>query len=240
MNFWFIFSLVKKRNDVADIAWGLGFVILAWSSYFLSDNKTIVGLVVTLCVTIWGLRLSWHIKRRNMGKAEDYRYLAWRKDWGKWFYLRSYLQVYMLQGFFLYIIVLPVLLINKSAVTFKALVFLGLGVWLLGFIFEAIADKQLAMFIKNPKNKGKLMTSGLWAYSRHPNYFGESLQWWGIWLVAFSQPFGLLAIISPLMITLLLVKVSGIPLLEKRMSLHPDFMNYKKRVSVFIPWFPKQ
>lgn len=236
MSLWFMVSLIKKRNDVADVAWGLGFLLMTWTSFFISDNSSIRGLLVSLLVSIWGLRLAWHIHARNKGKSEDYRYLAWRKEWGKWFYPRSYLQVYLLQGIFLFIIVIPVFIINKYiGPPLGLLDFIGVLVWFLGFYFEVVGDAQLARFIKNPTNNGKLMQSGLWAYTRHPNYFGEVTQWWGIWLIALSVPNNLLTIIGPLTITFLILKVSGIPMLEKKMAEHPDFAEYKRKVSVFIP-----
>jgi steroid 5-alpha reductase family enzyme len=114
MSFWFVLSIFKKRNDIADVARGLGFVLLSWSSFFISGIYSMQGIIVGVLVTIWGLRLAIHIYIRNKGKTEDYRYLAWRKEWGNWFYLRSYFQVYILQGFLLFLIVLPVLIINKS------------------------------------------------------------------------------------------------------------------------------
>lgn len=240
MSLWFVVSLIKKRNDVADVAWGLGFVLMTWVSFFLSDDSGIRGLLVGVLVSVWGLRLAWHIHARNKDKAEDYRYLAWRKEWGKWFYPRSYVQVYLLQGAFLFLIAMPVLLINKSAgADLGVLDALGAAVWLFGFYFEAVGDAQLARFIKNPDNKGKLMQSGLWAYTRHPNYFGEVTQWWGIWLIALSVPNGLFGIIGPITITFLILKVSGIPMLEKKMAENPDFAEYKRRVSMFIP-LPKR
>lgn len=240
MSLWFMVSLFKKRNDVADVAWGLGFVLMTWASFFLSGDFGIRGLLVGVLVSIWGLRLAWHIYKRNKGKAEDYRYLAWRKEWGKWFYIRSYFQVYLLQGAFLFLIVLPVLLINKNTGADLGLLdFLGVVVWLFGFYFEAVGDAQLSWFIKNPANKGKLMQSGLWAYTRHPNYFGEVTQWWGLWLVALSVSNGWIGIIGPITITFLILKVSGIPMLEKKMAENPGFAEYKRRVSVFIPLPPK-
>jgi steroid 5-alpha reductase family enzyme len=240
MNFWFFISLLKKRNDVADIAWGIGFMLIAWSSFLLSENFSIRSLLVNSLVSIWGLRLAWHISSRNKGKTEDYRYLTWRKEWGIWFYVRSYIQVYLLQGLFLYLISLPVLLINKEVgLNINIVDGIGLLIWLTGFFFEVVGDLQLKNFIKNPVNKGKLMQGGLWKYTRHPNYFGEVTQWWGIWLIAINVPNVWLAIIGPLVITILILKVSGIPLLEKKMTKHPDFSEYKKRTSVFIPLPPK-
>ncbi len=236
MNLWFLVSLIKKRNDVADVAWGLGFALMAWVSYFLSGDSSGRGMLVGLLVSIWGLRLAWHIYTRNKGKAEDYRYLVWRKEWGKWFYIRSYFQVYLLQGVFLYLVVSPVLLINRNAGADLGLLDLvGIAVWLFGFYFEAVGDAQLARFVKDPANKGKLMQEGLWAYTRHPNYFGEVAQWWGIWLIALSVPSGVISVIGPITITFLILKVSGIPLLEKKMEKNPEFAEYRERVSIFIP-----
>jgi steroid 5-alpha reductase family enzyme len=233
---WFILSLIKKRNDVADVAWGIGFVLMTWASFFLSDDSGTRGLLVGILVSIWGVRLAWHIHSRNKGKPEDYRYLAWRKEWGKWFYPRSYLQVYLLQGAFLFLVVSPVLIINKSSgAELSVLDALGVMVWLIGFYFESVGDAQLARFIKNPENKGKLMQSGLWAYTRHPNYFGEVTQWWGIFLIALSAPSGWIGIIGPLTITFLILKVSGIPMLEKKMEANPEFAEYKRKTSMFIP-----
>ncbi len=241
MSLWFVVSLIKKRNDVADVAWGLGFVLVTWASFIVSNDSGIRGLLVSILVSIWGVRLAWHIHARNKGKTEDYRYAAWRKDWGRWFYLRSYFQVYLLQGLLLFLVVTPVLLINKnSGSTLNALDFLGMGIWLIGFCFESIGDAQLKRFIKDPANKGRLMQRGLWAYTRHPNYFGEVTQWWGLWLAALSVPVGWVGVIGPITITFLILKVSGVPMLEKKMAENPEFAEYKRRVSMFIPMFPKK
>lgn len=236
MNLWFLVSVFTKKNDVADIAWGLGFVMLAWMSLFLRKDISLLPLLTTLLVTIWGLRLAYHIYHRNKGKPEDYRYAAWRVAWGKWFYLRSYFQIYILQGFLMFVISLPVIFINVYCTEpFGIIAILGICVWVIGFFFESVGDAQLAKFIKNGKNKGKLMQSGLWKYTRHPNYFGEVTQWWGIFIIALTVPYGFLSIIGPLTITFLILKVSGVPMLEKKMELNPEFAEYKKRTSMFIP-----
>lgn len=198
------------------------------------------GILVGILVTVWGTRLAIHIYKRNKGKTEDYRYLAWRKEWGKWFYLRSYGQVYLLQGILLYLIVFPVLFINKNSVGgLGVLDYIGVAVWIIGFYFESKGDAELSRFIKNPENKGKLLRTGLWQYTRHPNYFGEVTQWWGVWLISMSPPGAWIAIVGPLTITILILKVSGIPLLEKRMEENPDFADYKRVTNKFIPWFKK-
>ncbi len=240
MTAWFIVSLIRQRNDVADIAWGLGFVMLAWVGGYLSGGMTQRGFIASLLVSVWGVRLAWHIYKRNRNKPEDYRYQQWRKDWGKWFYVRSYLQVYLLQGALLFLIVSSILVIHQHAESGRTFLdIIGVTVWLIGFYFEAVGDAQLAKFLAGPENKGKLMQTGLWAYTRHPNYFGEVTQWWGIWLIALSVPMGWAAIVSPLTITILILKVSGVPMLEKKMQQHPDFAAYKKRTNAFLPWKPR-
>ena len=230
MTAWFIISLIKKRNDIADIAWGLGFILI--SAYNLYSNFNIRILLISVLVFIWGLRLAFHIYHRNKNKKEDFRYLQWRHDWGKYFYLRSYLQVYLLQGFFMWLIALPLAFHNTG---FTIVNFLGILVWSFGFYYESTADAQLTTFIKNPKNKGKIMDQGLWATSRHPNYFGEVTMWWGIWLISFSNINSLISIIGPITITFLILKVSGIPLLEKKYQGNPLYEAYKKKTSIFIP-----
>jgi steroid 5-alpha reductase family enzyme len=236
MTVWFILSIVKKRNDIADIAWGLGFIALAWASLFYSGSFTLRGLFVNILISIWGIRLSLHIYRRNLNKPEDYRYATWRKQWKNWFYVRSYLQVFLLQGVFLFLILLPVFSIHASIdASFGLFDFIGFIFWITGFYFEAVGDAQLTNFISNPLNKGKIMQNGLWRYTRHPNYFGEVMQWWGIYIFSLTISPGLIALIGPATITYLILFVSGVPLLEKKYAGRPDFEEYKKRTSIFIP-----
>lgn len=238
---WFLISFVKKRNDVADVAWGLGFLLFTWASFVLFYPAGLRGLLASLLVSVWSLRLAWHIAERHKGKPEDFRYAVWRNDWGKWFYLRSYVQIYLLQGFLSLVVVLPVLFINAGAgISVTWLDILGFLVWALGFYFEVVGDRELTHFIKNPANKGRLMQEGLWAWTRHPNYFGEVTQWWGLYLVALSVPWGWVSIVGPATITFLILKVSGIPMLEKKMAENPEFLSYKERVSVFIPLPPRK
>ncbi len=248
MTGWFVLSILKKRNDVADVAWGLGFVLLAWGGLFASGSISERAVIVLLLVSVWGVRLAWHIARRHRGKPEDFRYAKWRTEWGKWFLLRSFGQVYLLQGFLLFLVSTPVLLIMWSGgesllrgtgYPLGILDGVGLVIWLVGFFFESVGDKQLALFLRDETNKGKLMQSGLWRYTRHPNYFGEVMQWWGIFIMALSVPFGWLGVVGPLTITFLILKVSGVPLLEQKMAEHPDFAAYKAQTSLFFPWPPK-
>lgn len=230
---WYILSLILKDMSVVDIAWGLGFIVICflciWHEGYSPRFLVVCGLVL-----VWGLRLSWHILKRKLRKpGEDFRYAQWRKQWRAHLWWRSFLQVFALQGLIMFVIALPILAIARGSGTVHAVTYLGLCVWLFGFGFEAIADHQLATFIGNPKHQGKLMTEGLWKYSRHPNYFGEAVQWWGIWLMA-----PLWTIISPLTITLLIRYVSGVPMLEKKYAGRKDFEEYKNETPVFIPKLP--
>jgi len=238
MTVWFLISILIKRNDIADIAWGLGFVFLAWLGGFF-HGLNVKSIIVNLLITVWGLRLSFHIFLRNYKKDEDYRYKKWREEW-KNFYLRSFFQIYLLQGVLLYLIVLPALFINNSIfLGFKLSDLIGIFIWLFGFCFETVADYQLKKFISDRSNKGKIMNKGLWRYSRHPNYFGEVTLWWGIFIIALSLPNGFLTIVGPLTISFLILFVSGIPLLEKKYQGRKDFEEYKRKTSVFFPLPPK-
>jgi steroid 5-alpha reductase family enzyme len=193
-------------------------------------------MIVTLLVLLWGLRLSYHILVRNSGKGEDFRYKAWRNTWN-YFLVRSYFQIFMLQGVLMLLISAPVWFINSSTGGPLGLWdSVGLIVFGAGFFFEVIADYQLAEFKRNPENKGKIITTGLWSVSRHPNYFGESLVWWGLSFYAFSLHNGWFTLISPLIITLLLRFVSGVPMLEKKYENHPDWKAYKAKTAAFIPF----
>ncbi len=237
---WFTVSILKNRNDVADIAWGLGFPLLAWGGFILANQNSIVSLLTNILVSIWGIRLASHIWKRNKNKPEDARYAQWRIDWKDNFYLKSLVNVFLLQGGLMFLIALPVMSINKLGGNLNWLGLVGIMIWVKGLAFEAIGDWQLAKHIKNPDNKGKLMTSGLWKYTRHPNYFGEVLLWWGIFIISLSAGSSVLGIIGPLTISALILFVSGIPLLEKKYVGRSDWEEYKSKTSVFIPWLPKK
>ena len=237
---WFIISLMIKRNDVADIAWGLGFVAIV-IFLFVTQTHTLQSGVVYILTVIWGIRLDIHIGLRSKGKPEDFRYKKWREDWGKNFALRSYLQVYLLQGFFMWIISVPIIVVSmaKNQATTPFLLF-GSIVWLIGFAFESIGDYQLMLFIKQKQNKSDIMQTGLWKYTRHPNYFGEVLVWWGIYIIVLPLQYAIWAIISPITISYLVLYVSGIPMLEAKYKDNVAFEEYKKRTSAFFPMLPKK
>lgn len=237
----FVISIFLKRNDIADIAWGMGIFIVGFVNHLYYGTNVVLQLTLVL-VFLWAVRLALRIFIRNRKKGEDYRYKAWRDQWGKWFYLRSYLQVYLLQGFLMIVVGYGMVhaSVFGSESTIGALGILGVLIWVTGFFFEAVGDYQLDAFIKNKDNKGKILQSGLWKYTRHPNYFGEVTMWWGIWLIVASLPLGWLALISPIAITFLILKVSGIPMLEKKYEGDEQFRAYQKKTNAFFPWFTKE
>jgi steroid 5-alpha reductase family enzyme len=236
MTIIFILALMRKDNSIVDVAWGPGFILVAIYTIIQSGEVDLRKMIVSLLVLLWGMRLSFHILVRNSGKGEDFRYKAWRNTW-KFFILRSFFQIFMLQGVFMLIISMPVWFINAgTGGPLGPWDSLGLVVFGAGFMLEVVADYQLAEFKKNPENRGKIMTSGVWAVSRHPNYFGEALVWWGISFYALSFPLGWSALISPVIITLLLRFVSGVPMLEKKYENHPDWADYKAKTAAFVPF----
>ena len=237
----FCIALIKKDNSIVDVAWGIGYILITITGLFLRETITLNQICVSIMVCLWGLRLGAHIFFRNRGKGEDFRYRKWREEWGKYVVIRSFLQVFMLQGIFMLIIALPVIFsLSNSDIVYPWIPFVGVGVWLIGFIWESVADFQMTQFKKNSKNKGKILMAGLWRYSRHPNYFGEMLVWWGIFILALSNPSAWWTILSPLIMTWLLISVSGVPMLEKKYADNPEYQAYQERTSAFFPWSPKQ
>lgn len=232
----FLIALARKDNSIMDIAWGMGFVLITLVLMIDLDKIGVQQIAMAVMVTFWGIRLSLHIFFRNRRKGEDFRYQKWRKKWGRLFYIRSYLQVFLLQGSIMLVVSLPVIIaMSADSSVFTALDLSGILVWIFGFVYEAVSDEQLRRFKKNPDNKGKIMTKGLWRCSRHPNYFGEAVLWWGITLTVMLQPFGWIALLSPLLMTYLLTRISGVSLLEKHYDDNSAYQEYKQQTPVFIP-----
>jgi steroid 5-alpha reductase family enzyme len=210
---WLV-SLIYKNVSIVDSLWGLGFVLIAWLTFGQSGGFTGRKILIVLITTAWGLRLSAHMSWRNWRKGEDPRYGGWRKTAGDRFWIIS---------------------------LFKVFFVLGSIIWMIGFVFESVSDWQLARFKADQTNAGKVMDRGLWAYSRHPNYFGECLIWWGIFLVALSTPNSWWTVVSPIVITAVLLKMTGIPLTEKTIiNTRPGYRDYIKRTPSFFPWFPQK
>lgn len=238
----FLLAQVLRDNSIVDIAWGLGFIVVALTRFLVNQNPTPASVITLILVIIWGLRLAIHLGKRNIGKGEDYRYVNMRKRWGsKYARLKAFLNVFVLQGVLLMIVSLPILLVNTGTSTVVGWwTILGIILWVIGFGYEVIGDYQLAQFKKNPVNKGKLLTTGLWSTTRHPNYFGEALSWWGVFLVTLNESRNMWGIIGPIVITLLLLFVSGVPLLEKKYKNRPDFKVYAEKTAKFVPFIGKK
>lgn len=236
----YIAAQLKRNNALIDVAWGLGFSVVAAALYARRPVIFPAKALIMAAVLVWGLRLAWHLFRRNWDRPEDFRYAQMRQKWGRAALVKGFFFIFMLQGLLMLVVSLPVTVVFAGpARPLAALDIVGAIVFAAGFVFEAVGDAQLAAHVRNPANKGRLMTRGLWSATRHPNYFGEATLWWGIGLMAVSSPRGWLALAGPLVITLLLVFVSGVPLLEKKYAGRPDWEEYKARTPMFVPWFPK-
>jgi len=238
---WLV-SLRLADSSIVDIFWGAGFVLTFWAATLVTPgNPSGRLLLLGLIVTVWGLRLSLHILARNAGKGEDFRYATWRAEAGASWWWRSFFKVFLLQGILMWVIAVPLIAVQtgNGISPLKCLDFTGAALWLVGFIFEAGGDWQLSRFRANPSNKGKLLTRGFWSVTRHPNYFGDAAQWWGFFLIAASGG-AFWTIFSPILMTYLLMKVSGVAMLEKTLKdTKPGYADYIARTSPFFPWLPR-
>ena len=241
---WLV-SLVLRNASIVDITWGLGFVVVAWVSALRADAASGAASVLVAMVTVWGLRLGMYLFWRNHGNGEDYRYVAMRRRWGKRFWLISLATVFVLQGVLMWIVSLPVQVAHvgdarDGALAGVALV-IGLALYAIGLLFEVVGDAQLASFKADPTNEGKVMRSGLWRYTRHPNYFGDACVWWGVGIVAQAVTGTWWALLGPLVMNILLLRVSGVALLERSLRKRkPDYAEYVRTTSAFVPRPPRQ
>ncbi len=242
---WYLLGERLRNAGLVDIGWGAGFVVLAAAAACLSPS--VPGFMLAAAVGVWGVRLAVHIGRRNIGKPEDPRYRDFRQAWGKSWPLRAWLQLFLFQGLMMGIIASPFLLgIRASGISGpdgilrKLLLGAGLLLWGCGFSLEAVADAQLARFLNNRRQAGLVLDTGAWAWSRHPNYFGEALAWWGIFVASLALGAPAWTVIGPVTITWLVRWVSGVPLLEKRMASRPGYAAYAARTPVFVPRPPQR
>jgi steroid 5-alpha reductase family enzyme len=238
MTGWFFIGYVRKRLDAVDTAWGLGFVLLAWAAAIQQANMR--SLLVAGLVSIWGVRLSAHIGARSRRNThDDPRYVELSRKWRGNFWRRAYVSIFMVQGALVWIISLPVVMAGGVQLSgWEWLTAAGGLVWLVGFCFESVADRQLRMFLKDTEHP-KVLRTGLWRYSRHPNYFGELLMWWGIGMIALQTSYGWVGLAGPLTLTVLILFVSGIPPIERRRAKDPAYREYQKRTSVLVPLPPR-
>ncbi len=236
----FLLAIRLKDNSIADIGWGFGFIIIDISLLLQQHTYQVPQLLASLLILIWGIRLSLYLWLRKRGQPEDFRYQQWRKRWGRFFFVRSYLQIYWLQMLLTCVIALPLFLLYHQQEAASIFTYLGALIAITGFVFESVSDYQLAQFKKNSAHKGQLIESGLWRYSRHPNYFGEALFWWGISVICAPLTHNGLWLISPIVITVLVRYISGVPMLEQKYANNLSFQNYAAKTSCFIPWWPKK
>jgi steroid 5-alpha reductase family enzyme len=236
-------ALGRGRHDGVDVVWGLGFALVAVATLVLSagDGPAWRRWVVTVLTAAWGLRLAWHIGRRNRGKPEDRRYeklLAAAPGDPRWYALR---RIYLTQGVILWLVSLPVQVAQYGFGGSRIVVFAGVALWLVGFVFESVGDAQLHRFTADPANRGEVLDTGLWRYTRHPNYFGDACVWWGLFLMACHHWIGLVAVVSPVVMTFLLARGTGKPLLERSIAnRRPAYAAYVERTSGFFPLPPKK
>jgi steroid 5-alpha reductase family enzyme len=241
MSLVWLLSLLRKDMSVVDSFWGLGFIAVTLHFAYRLGDLDPKQFLVSYLVILWGLRLAFHIFFRNRGKGEDPRYQAFRADWKENTWWKSFYKVFMLQGGLMLVILFSIIniMIDSGDYLSKINQF-GIVIWMIGWIFETVADYQLLRFKKNPSNKGLVMNRGLWRFSRHPNYFGEVCVWWGVFLISIGSGYWFVSILSPLLITFLLLKVSGVTLLEKRYEGNDKYAEYKRKTSPFFPLPPKK
>lgn len=236
-------SLIRRNVTIVDSLWGLGFVLIVLITGWGSDGYTGRNLLVAGLTAVWGLRLAGHLTWRNWGQPEDHRYTAWREKSGSSFWWISLLKVFWLQAVFLWVISLVLQQAQLSAHPPRLTILDGVGVmvWTAGFVFETLGDAQLARFKADPTNQGRVMDRGLWAWSRHPNYFGEFLIWWGFFLIALATPGGAWTIVSPIIVSLVLLKMTGVPLTEAALKRRrAGYQAYIQRTSAFFPRPPRR
>ena len=238
-----LWSVLIKNVSIVDIFWGFGFVVVNAFYVYNLENINPRNLLLLILVSVWGLRLTIYLAIRNIGKGEDFRYQQFRKDYGEkrywWF---SYFQVFLLQGVLILIVSLPLIGIHSNEISTDLiwLDYVAFLVWIIGFSFEAGGDYQLYKFKKNNKNKGKLLNTGFWRYTRHPNYFGDSAVWWSYALFSIAAG-AYWQIIGAVIMTLLIIKVSGVALLEKTLNnTKPKYKEYIANTNAFFPWLPKK
>lgn len=232
-------SLALRDASIADIAWGPGFVVLAWFYPAAAGSFSARSLLMALLVTLWGGRLAVHILRRHHG--EDSRYRKMRDARGEAFWWQSLFIVFWLQAALLWIVAMPLLAAahGGAARRIGALDVIGTLLVVAGFVCETAADAQLARFKASNAGRARVLDTGLWRYSRHPNYFGDALLWWGLYVIgAAAWPWATL--LSPALMTFLLTRVSGVALLEQNMIARPGYAEYVARTSAFVPWRPQR
>lgn len=238
MSAWFLVAKSRKRIDTVDIAWGLGFVLVAWST--LIQAPSFHSQLIANIVTVWGVRLAYHIYSRHSFSKEDRRYIELSKKWKGNFWARAYISIFITQGILLLLVSMPITVAaNQQLNGWGWLSYAGVIIWSAGFLIEAVADKQLSDYLRK-KKRPPVMQEGLWKYSRHPNYFGELAQWWAIGIIALQVSYGWIGLIGPLTLSILIVFISGIPPIERAKRDNKEYQAYSQKTSTLIPWPPRK
>lgn len=239
---WLV-SLARRNASIVDVWWGPGFAAIAWLAFALAPERGARAVLLLAMATLWGLRLGGYLLWRNWGRGEDPRYARMRRHHGARFPVVSLATVFALQGALQWLISLPLQVTPSwpGDAPLGLLDALGVSVFAVGLFFETVGDLQLARFQADPAQRGRVMDRGLWRYTRHPNYFGDCLAWWGLWIVAASTPYGPPTVLAPLLMSFLLLRVSGVPMLERGLAkTRPGYREYVERTPSFVPWFPKR
>jgi steroid 5-alpha reductase family enzyme len=243
MSILWVTSIILKNVSIVDLFWGFGFVVASIFYFINTNGNQSRKIILITLVALWGLRLSFYLTWRNHGKGEDFRYREFRRKYGeKKYWWISFFQVFLLQGVLMWIISAPLLgaQFHGESGDLNFLDYIGIILWLTGFIFEAGGDYQLAAFKADPSNKGKVLDTGFWHYTRHPNYFGDSMVWWGYGVINLAAG-SIWPVLGSVLMTALIIKVSGVVMLEKSLKVQkPQYQEYIEITSSFFPWFPKK
>jgi steroid 5-alpha reductase family enzyme len=238
---WLV-SLAVRNSSIVDMWWGPGILVVGLTYFLITPQPSSRAHLALALTAVWAIRLAWHIGARNIGHGEDFRYAKWRRERGGSWWWFSYFKVFLLQAVIAWVVAMPLYYAitapAPAALTIWDLA--GAVVFAVGFLFEAVGDAQLRRFKRNPANQGRVMDAGLWRYTRHPNYFGDALLWWGLGLLAVAVPGGVAGLLGPAIMTYLLVRVSGVALLETTLrQTKPAYADYVARTSAFWPRPPR-
>jgi len=243
MTLLWVVSVIVKNVSIVDLFWGLGFILTGVFYFLKTGGNEPRKIILMILVAVWALRLSVYLAWRNIGKGEDFRYKQFREKYGaNRYWWISFFQTFLLQGILMWLISAPLLgaQIQGQNTSLGVFDYAGIVLWIIGFCFESIGDLQLARFKNDPVNKGKVLNKGLWHYTRHPNYFGDSAVWWGYGFLCLAAG-SYLPVLGSVLMTALIIKVSGVALLEKSLKeLKPEYKEYMEKTSAFLPWFPKK
>lgn len=234
MTWWYFIARFFRRTDIVDMVWWLSYGLIALM-LFLFFSPSSLAVLPLIFVVLWSIRLVSHIIVRLTRHSEDARYAAFRVSWWKYFSLKSYFYIFLLQWFFIAIISLPLLFLFTAHISLTSSFIIGAILWIVWFLCEYFADRQMNEFRADKNNAWKIIQSWLWKYSRHPNYFWELLMWWSLWIMSVQSSLSVIGILSPLLLSYIIIFITGIPMLEASLAKRKWFEAYKKSTSILIP-----